>query len=235
MSKFIKGTHPSESWDLDSCLRRNVKLFICVVILIVGMMSVVLADDKPTACRIIDNQTPSNDVAYQAGVDVYGNAVVPADLNSTGFKLPKIIKVPLNINLAERMNILVYGLDLEAPLGTLEIHHNGRVTYNGEDWTAPMATLCGQSHKVEQEAIVIEAPAQNKDVEIEVKTVVEDDGLKGEDVIKSSERVIEVAPTVAIPPQDVNIEQLQIDPPAQENVESDVIEGGEYREIYYNE
>ena len=185
------------------------------------------AEQPDPVCQIVERHVPANDVAYQAGVDVYGRSVVPADLNAAPSILPKIIKVPLSIDLAKRMNLLVDGLQMEAPLGMLEIYPDGRVRYNDQDWTAPVMTLCGESHKVEQVTETLNPAAQ---------TPVEDDGLGNQDVIKSD--AIDVKPLEAIPPQDVaeiNIEQLEIEPPAEENIESDIIEGGEYREIYYNE
>lgn len=193
------------------------------------------AQENPEpVCRILEKHTPANDVAYQPGVDAYGRAVVPADLNAQVITVPDVIKIPLNIDLAERMGSLVEGLDLEVPLGMLEISQDGRVNYNGEDWSAPMAMLCAQSHKVIKEPeMVVKAGAE---------TPVED-RLETQDVIKSSELenevrndvVQEIAPVVAIPPQDIVIEQLEVDPPVDSTPESDVIEGGEHREIFFNE
>ena len=198
-------------------------------LLIAGMTGEVLAEETDPLCKVVANHAPRSDVAYQAGVDAYGNAVVPADLNASGFQVPNVIKVPLNIDLAKRMAVLVDGIQLEAPLGMIEIHQDGRVRYNDQDWTAPVKTLCGQSHKVvdkvEQATVEVNSPAS-------IITPVQD-GLQTQDAIRSSERVIEVVPTVAIPPQDVNIEQIEIDEP--EDNTNDVIEGGEYREIFYNE
>lgn len=196
------------------------------------------ANDKATVCRIIDNHVPQSDVAYQPGIDVYGNAVVPADINFNAFQVPNVIKVPLNIDLAERMNLLVDGLDLEAPLGMVEIYQDGRVRYNDQDWGAPMATLCGQSHKVVtvEEEMSVKATAQEPKIAI-------GNGLEAQDDIKSfpevskrvPETMIEITPTVAVPPQDFNVEQIEVDPAPDETPQSDIIEGGEYREIYYNE
>lgn len=176
-------------------------------------------------CQILEKHTPTSDVAYQAGVDVYGRSVVPADLNAAPSILPEIIKIPLTLDMAKRMNFLVQGLDMEAPLGMLEIHPDGRVRYNDQDWSAPVMTLCGESHKVNQPETTVKSTVQS---------VIEDDGLPAQDVIKSD--VIDVKPVEAIPPQDVtevNIEQLEVEPPSEP--ESDIIEGGAYREIYYNE
>ena len=40
--------------------------------------------DSPSACQVLAAHSPRHDVAYNPGVDVSGNAVAPADLNSAG-------------------------------------------------------------------------------------------------------------------------------------------------------
>lgn len=215
------------------------KCMDCIVALLIAMTvsSGAIAKTKIDICKIVEAHKPQSDVAYQPGIDAYGNAVVPADLNANAFQVPSVIKVPLNIDLAERMTSMVDGLDLEAPLGMIEIYQDGRVRYNDQDWGAPVATLCGHSHKV-----IVEEEAILKITAQEPATTI-DNGLEGQDNIKSlpvvskrvPEAMIEIAPTVAIPPQDVNIEQIEVDPAPDESPESDIIEGGEYREIYYNE
>jgi hypothetical protein len=209
---------------------RIIQISLFLAMMVTGSAQ---AQELDPICKIVTSHTPRSDVAYQAGVDAYGNAVVPADLNTSNFQVPNVIKVPLNVDLAERMAVLAGGVQLEAPLGMIEIHQDGRVRYNDEDWTNHVMTLCGQSHKeahkVEQKAVEINAP---------VRIIMPaQDGLQMPNTIKSpkinKERIIEVAPTVAIPPQDVNIEQIEVDTP--EDDVNDVIEGGSYREIFYNE
>lgn len=197
-------------------------LLLAITILVV-MPVQVRAEDKPVECSLIEKHMPSDDAIYQPGVDVYGRAVAPATLNAQTIEVPDIIKVPLSINLAERLDSLVEGLDLEAPLGMLEIGQDGSVRYNGEDWSAPVATLCGHSHKVVEEPV---KPTEAEPVE---------DRLDEPDVIKSSQTAIEVAPSTAIPPKDIMEEPEVEDIQTIEEEENDVIEGGDYREIFYNE
>jgi hypothetical protein len=108
-------------------------------------------DNLPAACKLLSEH---NDVAYQPGVDVDGNAVVPADLN-TNFMggVLNIIKVPLEFDLAQRIaglniNGVRQGLvDNSSSLGVLEFHQTGKVMYNGQDITRPMMNLCAKSHR----------------------------------------------------------------------------------------
>ena len=163
--------------------------FVLLILLLMPVTS--LAEEVESispVCQLLTVHTPTDDVAYKPGVDVNGNAVVPTDLNPNTFAVPDVIKVPLDINLAERLPNIAEGVQLEAPLGMLEIYSDGKVQYNGKDWTAPVMTVCGQSHKVEPEA--------------------EPSGQTSEDVIKS-EKPKQIK-------QEVNIGQIEVDPPVEE-------------------
>lgn len=105
----------------------------------------VRAEDLPPECRLLPAHVANNDVTYQPGVDVHGNKVVPADLNASSFAFPDVVTVPLGIDLAQRLQGLnIQGLQMESPMGILEIHRNGRVVYNGQDWTPQVYAVCGQ-------------------------------------------------------------------------------------------
>lgn len=131
------------------------------------------ADEKQAVCKILERNIAQNGASYQAGVDAYGRAVVPADLNAQPSQIPNVIKVPLNINLAERMNLLVDGAELDAPFGMLEIYRDGRVLYNDQEWGSSIATLCGQSHEVLMDKVIedksmIKTPTESLTKEVEI-------------------------------------------------------------------
>ena len=48
--------------------------------------------------RIITEHRPKSDVMYQAGIDVDGQTVVPADLNAFNVPVPKKIRIPITIH-----------------------------------------------------------------------------------------------------------------------------------------
>ncbi len=94
---------------------------------------------SPSACQALTAHTPSSDVAYKPGVDVDGNDVVSADLNSSGqvnfgddheFWLP--IEVPLsdvvNIDAADNLDSV---RDSNIGVGTVTVK-NGQAYFNGE-------------------------------------------------------------------------------------------------------
>ncbi len=57
-----------------------------------------------TACQRLVAHQPKDDVTYKPGVDVRGNPVVPADLNSSGgITLPEEINIQIGIDLADRL------------------------------------------------------------------------------------------------------------------------------------
>ncbi len=112
---------------------------------------VLAQENLPAACKLLSDY---NNVVYQPGVDVDGNPVVPADINASPMgDVLNIIKAPLEFDLAQRiagLNIdgVRQGFNADASsLGTLDIHQNGKVMYNGQDITRPMMTICAKSHK----------------------------------------------------------------------------------------
>jgi len=117
--------------------------------LILVLPSIAKAQDVvntvPPECRMLPDHKPSADVAYKPGVDVHGNPVVPADVNATPFEgANQTVVVPLTVDLAKRMHQAPQGAELEGNLGYLEIHPDGRVVYNGQDWTNQVYVLCGK-------------------------------------------------------------------------------------------
>lgn len=101
-------------------------------------------DGIPPECRLLPDHKANADVAYKPGVDVHGKPVVPADLNATPMVDTDTIVVPLSVDLAQRINSSVAGLQLEGNLGYLEITKDGRVSHNGQDWTSQVHVLCGK-------------------------------------------------------------------------------------------
>jgi hypothetical protein len=110
---------------------------------------VVQADElKPEICGLLSRSlNVSNAVTYQAGVDAYGNAVVPAD-GRTGLGNVDVIKLPLTVDLARRVQSLSgSAFELKSQMGMIEIRNDGSVNYGDQDWTKQVKTLCGISHK----------------------------------------------------------------------------------------
>ena len=141
------------------------------------------ASSNNATCRLLAQHKLADSAAYKPGVDVDGNPVVPADLNTEPEAEPeieteagtetdsdtdteteteteaespvgvlgdlsKVAKIPHTVDIAERVAGLAgTGVELNAPLGMIEIHEDGTVKYNGEDWTKSMLTLCGLSHR----------------------------------------------------------------------------------------
>ncbi len=85
-------------------------------------------------CQNVVSHQPDADVAYRPGVDVHGNAVVPADLNGgSQFKAPKEIHIPITIDIGKRFGVSsTSGLyDAEAEMGVVT-WRDGKITYNGQ-------------------------------------------------------------------------------------------------------
>ncbi len=112
----------------------------------------------PRLCQALVKHTPDANVAYQPGVDVYGNKVAPADLpNDSAIKLPDVIKVPLTVSLAKVLNFdttqypfnqLVEGAAVDLGMLTVQGDH---VLFNGKPITDEqqdnLAVLCMKPNK----------------------------------------------------------------------------------------
>ena len=91
-------------------------------------------------CSQLVQHVASADVAFKPGVDVRGNAVVPADLNGPQqIPAPDVITFPLTLDLADRLGIsLGDGVDILARpvIGDVAITSDGRVFFNGQPLTS---------------------------------------------------------------------------------------------------
>lgn len=93
-------------------------------------------------CQTLAEYHPEAGVAYEPGVSVDGKTVVPADLNAVPFEMPDIMTIPLSFDLARRMPDPPEGMTADASVGFLEVHKNGRITFEGQDWTPQVYAIC---------------------------------------------------------------------------------------------
>lgn len=115
------------------------------------------AQNDLALCRLRAQHVAAADVTYKPGVDVHGNPVVPADLNAVPNMVPDIIKIPMNIDLAQRLGKVPAGMDMKSEMGMAEIHRDGRVTFNGQDLTQQTAVVCGDT-PVENTNVTAQVP-----------------------------------------------------------------------------
>ncbi len=120
---------------------------LTLAIFIAGTLPAKAQDTTSALCKILSKHESAKGVAYEPGVDVHGKPVVPADYNNGGQSMvPDIVKIPLTVDLARRLNgPLPAGTQLETVTGNLEIRKDGIVTYNGQDMTQQANVLCGRA------------------------------------------------------------------------------------------
>lgn len=98
-----------------------------------------------TLCRSLPQFQPlpgQDGPNYQPGIDVHGKAVAPADLNAP---LPDLdpVRIPITIDLAEHFALdLPAGLELKPDVADLEIYQDGRITYNNQDLSRRIYSVC---------------------------------------------------------------------------------------------
>ena len=93
----------------------------------------VVTMNRADCARLVEH-VPAPDVAYQPGVDAYGRAVVPADLNGvTPIQTPETLYIPIEIDLLDRFGIPAHpGLyESDIPIGEV-VYQNGRLSFNGQ-------------------------------------------------------------------------------------------------------
>lgn len=109
-----------------------VILFLCISS---GVMAQVQLSNTDVCQRLVQH-TAHADVTYQPGVDVNGNAVVPADLDSVvqPIELPEVIHVPITVDQAQKLNLpnnVPY--KAEAMIGNVTVNtKTGEVKFNGQ-------------------------------------------------------------------------------------------------------
>ena len=176
MDKYKLTTHSCESRNhiqKDPSFRWDVGFPFLFMFMITPAIA---QENLPAACKLLSDH---HNVVYQPGVDVDGNAVVPADINAAPMGgVLDVVKVPLEFDLAQRIS----GLNIDgvrqgfnsdsSSLGMIEIHQTGKVIYNGQDITRPMMNICAKSHKeVSVEMVEVDMPEAPQASEFEMLKV----------------------------------------------------------------
>jgi len=100
----------------------------------------------PTLCQVATHHQPDADVNYTGGVDVHGNPVVPADIQSTPhFNLPDPVVIPVEMDVLRTMGVElpVSGIESTTEFSEIRIYRDGRVEYNGHDIQREVGVFCG--------------------------------------------------------------------------------------------
>ncbi len=100
-------------------------------------------------CRVVERHQPVADVAYQPGVDVNGNAVVPADLGGPRVTPPRQIPVRLLVPLTDFVNPAPPFLDAaEIDAGEVMVdRQTGAIFYQGHRLDTAYSVLCEEVTK----------------------------------------------------------------------------------------
>lgn len=135
-----------------ACMQMRAFLFFCLSGLLVFSTPAVAAETRDkkividtSKCRFATRHQPAPDVAFKPGVDVHGNAVVPADVNGGQvFQPPARVPIQLLIPLSELLANPPAGLgDANIDLGLLEVEiATGRLFLNGKPAFATHFLVC---------------------------------------------------------------------------------------------
>lgn len=117
-----------------------------------------------TICKYAAKHEPAG-ANYIPGIDIHGKTVAPADLGA-GLQTNDPISIPVTLNLAQRYDLtLPPGVELKPDVAQIEIHQDGRITYNGQDITDKVQTQCAAQtgHGQAPHDSVASSPKQTKD------------------------------------------------------------------------
>lgn len=102
------------------------------------------ADGRTRFCQILVEHQPAPDVAYQPGVDVNGNPVVPADVAPTPVQ-SQPIEIPITIDFVQQLN-LPQDMEMSGKVAALTVYPDGKVAYNGRMLEPTTQTLCADNN-----------------------------------------------------------------------------------------
>ncbi len=120
-----------------------MRIFVLTGLLLVTSAMPSMAQDANLAlCKLRSQHVAAPNTAYQAGVDAQGRAVVPADVSATPKVVPDVVRIPMTVDLAQRLGSVPAGAEMKAATGMVEIHKDGRVSFNGQDMTEVAVVLC---------------------------------------------------------------------------------------------
>ncbi len=122
--------------SIASLIRVPVQLFVAALL----AAAPARAQEQPAEviitradCARLVEHVPAPDLAYRPGVDAYGRAVAPAELDGgTPIQAPETLHIPIEIDLQDRFGIpanpALYESDI--PIGEV-VYRDGRLTFEG--------------------------------------------------------------------------------------------------------
>ncbi len=121
----------------------------CFAILIIYSAGAQTVTVMAADCTRLVTYTPSNDVTYRPGVDVYGRKVAPADLNGgLQINMPTEFSIPITVDLQKSLGLPVDPNKFQTrnfTVGTVKFK-NGRACFNDQplqsEEAAKLSGLC---------------------------------------------------------------------------------------------
>jgi len=164
----------------------------------------------PAACNLLAQYEPTS---YGITASELDTDVVPADLNNR-FAISDMITIPLTVDVWQRLkgeDADIEGVEMDKQLGMISVHMDGRITYDGEDWTRRMFDFCNDPAQWPDRQEQMNAIKSS--VSINEKPIVNE----GSEAQNSESRSVETKPP---------------EPQASES-EGEVLQGGEGRDEAY--
>lgn len=137
-----------------------MKKFILCTALVAMPISAHAAENQ-ALCSFLPVKEHFVGADYVPGVDVNGKVVVPADVKAQANSYLDVIKVPVDIDLVENLQlgtVVPEGTEMIANFGMIEVYKDSKVLYNGEDISDRAYAYCGKEPFDIESAAADDAP-----------------------------------------------------------------------------
>lgn len=136
-----------------------MRILMLTGLMLAGSALPVFAQDANlTLCKLRSQHVAAPNTAYQPGVDAQGRAVAPADVSASPSAVPDVVRIPMTVDLAQRLGSVPAGAEMKAATGMIEIYKDGRVSFNGQDMTEVAVVLCDGKVPAQQAATAPATP-----------------------------------------------------------------------------
>jgi len=164
----------------------------------------------PAACNLLAQYEPTS---YGITASELDTDAVPADLNNR-FAISDVITIPLTVDVWKRLqgeDADTKGVEMDKPLGMISVHMDGRITYDGEDWTRRMFNFCND-------------PAQWPDRQEQMNAIKSSISINEKPIVNEGSE-----------PQNTESEPVRAKPSEPQPVqpEGEILQGGEGRDEAY--
>ena len=165
-------------------------VFLFIVVLVFSAPGFAQQLEIKTRCDEVVVNADVQGATYRPGISIDGKRVPSADLNSNIKALNYPIRIPVEIDILEFIDVdvpsgVVLGEEADVAAAYFDVFEVGRVEYNGQDISSNAVHSCHDGTETEAEVVVKESEV----VEEETPKADQKDGQNTPDSVTSGDKV----------------------------------------------